>query len=143
MQVYNLLKGFPHNSVGKESTCNARDPCSTSGLGRSPGEGKGYPLQYSGLDNSMDCNLFILFQIFQYQWILESLDNQTVSVGTERILEESILNYEMFYSVDKVTSIWRYWLMKGFPGGTSGKEPACQRRRHKRCGFNPWVRKIS
>ena len=31
----------------------------------------------------------------------------------------------------------------GFPGGTSGKEPTCQFRRHKRCGFNPWVGKIS
>ena len=31
----------------------------------------------------------------------------------------------------------------GFPGGTSGKEPTCQCRRHKRCGFNPWVRKIT
>ena len=30
----------------------------------------------------------------------------------------------------------------GFPGGASGKEPACQRRRHKRHGFNPWARKI-
>ena len=32
--------------------------------------------------------------------------------------------------------------MSGFPGGASGKEPACQRRRHKRCGFESWVRKI-
>ena len=32
---------------------------------------------------------------------------------------------------------------KGFPGGTSGKEPACQCRRHRRCGFDPWVGKIS
>ena len=31
---------------------------------------------------------------------------------------------------------------RGFPGGTSGKEPTCQCRRHKRCGFNPWIRKI-
>ena len=45
--------GFPHSLVGKESTCNARDPGSIPGLGRSPGEGKGYPLQYSGLGNSM------------------------------------------------------------------------------------------
>ena len=30
----------------------------------------------------------------------------------------------------------------GFPGGTSGKEPTCQSRRHRKCGFNPWVRKI-
>ena len=43
------------SSVGKGSTCNARDPGSIPGMGRSPGEGKGYPLQYSGLENSIDC----------------------------------------------------------------------------------------
>ena len=42
-------------SVGKESAFNAGDPSSNPGLGRSPGEGKGYPLQYSGLENSMGC----------------------------------------------------------------------------------------
>ena len=41
------LWGFPHGSVGKESSRNAGDPCSIPGLGRSPGEGIGYPLQYS------------------------------------------------------------------------------------------------
>ena len=46
--------GFPDSSVGKESTCNAGDLGLTSGLGRSPGEGKGYPLWYAGLENSMD-----------------------------------------------------------------------------------------
>ena len=40
--------------AGKESACNAGDLGSTPGLGRSPGEGKDYPLQYSGLENSMD-----------------------------------------------------------------------------------------
>ena len=40
--------GFPDSSVGKESTCNAGDLGSIPGLGRSPGEGIGYPLQYSG-----------------------------------------------------------------------------------------------
>ena len=44
-----------HSSVGKESACNAGDLGLIPGLGRSPGEGKGYPLQYSGLENSMDC----------------------------------------------------------------------------------------
>ena len=48
-------EGFPGSSVGKESACNAEDPSSIPGLGRSPGEGNGYPLQYSGLENSMDC----------------------------------------------------------------------------------------
>ena len=47
--------GFPGSSAGKESACNSGDPSSIPGLGRSPGEGKGYPLQYSGLENSMDC----------------------------------------------------------------------------------------
>ena len=48
-------KGFPGGSEGKVSACNAGDLGSIPGLGRSPGEGKGYPLQYSGLENSMDC----------------------------------------------------------------------------------------
>ena len=39
--------GFPHSSVGKESTCNAGDPGSIPGLGRSTGEGNDYPLQFS------------------------------------------------------------------------------------------------
>ena len=42
-------------SAGKESTCNAGELSSIPGLGRSPGKGKGYPLQYSGLEKSMDC----------------------------------------------------------------------------------------
>ena len=46
--------GFPGSSDGKESTCNAGDPNLIPGLGGSPGEGIGYPLQYSGLENSMD-----------------------------------------------------------------------------------------
>ena len=51
------LQGFPDISVGKESACNAGDPSSIPGLGRSAREGKGYPLQYSGLENSMDCTV--------------------------------------------------------------------------------------
>ena len=46
-------EGFPDSSVSKESACNAGDPASIPGLGSSPGEGKGYPLQYPGLENSM------------------------------------------------------------------------------------------
>ena len=46
---------FPCGSAGKESACNAGDLGSIPRLGRSPEEGKGYPLQYSGLENSMDC----------------------------------------------------------------------------------------
>ena len=48
--IYNMC-----GSAGKESTCHTGDLSSIPGLGKSPGEGKGYPLQYSGLENSMEC----------------------------------------------------------------------------------------
>ena len=47
LQVSSLPVDFPHISVGKKSACNAGDPSSIPGSGRSPGEGIGYPLQYS------------------------------------------------------------------------------------------------
>ena len=47
--------GFPGSSAGKEFTFNAGDPGLIPRSGRSPAEGKGYPLQYSGLENSKDC----------------------------------------------------------------------------------------
>ena len=50
-----LSLGFPGGSSGKESACNVGDLGLIPELGRSPGEGKGYPLQYSGLENSMNC----------------------------------------------------------------------------------------
>ena len=52
---FKSFMGFPGGSAGKESACNVGDLDLIPGLGRSPGEGKGYPLQYSGLENSMDC----------------------------------------------------------------------------------------
>ena len=55
-KTYNLW-GFSGGSAGKESACNVGDLGSTPRLGRSPGEGNGYPLQYSGLENSMDCTI--------------------------------------------------------------------------------------
>ena len=47
--------GFPNSSVGKELACSAEDPSLILGSGKSAAEGIGYPLQYSGLENSMDC----------------------------------------------------------------------------------------
>ena len=49
-----VIYGLSCGSAGKKSTCNVGDLGSIPGLGRFPGEGKGYPLQYSGLENSMD-----------------------------------------------------------------------------------------
>ena len=53
LDIHEIKLGFPDSSVGKESACNARDPDKIPELGRSSGEGIGYPLQYSGLENSM------------------------------------------------------------------------------------------
>ena len=52
--LFNML-GFTYGSTGKESACNVGGLGLIPGLGRSPGEGKGYPLQYFGLENSLDC----------------------------------------------------------------------------------------
>ena len=51
------LKGFPGGSVGKAPTCSAEDLDSVTGLWRSPGEGNGYPLKYSGLDLEIQLKL--------------------------------------------------------------------------------------
>ena len=51
------LRQHSGGSAGKESACNVGDQGSIPGLGRSPGEGKGYPLQHSGLESSMDCRV--------------------------------------------------------------------------------------
>ena len=51
---YCLLQGFPGGSGGKEPACNAGDLDTIPGLGRPSGEGNGYPIRYSGLQNSID-----------------------------------------------------------------------------------------
>ena len=51
------VEGFACDSAAKESTCSVGDLGLVPGLGRSPGEGNGYPFQYSGLENSMDCTV--------------------------------------------------------------------------------------
>ena len=54
MTVRTEYGGFPDGSDGEESACNAGGPGSIPGLGRYPGEGNDYPLQYSCLEDSMD-----------------------------------------------------------------------------------------
>ena len=62
------IKGFPCGLAGKESARNEGDLGLIPGLGRSPGEGKGYPLQYSGLENSMDCIVFGVTRV-EHDWV--------------------------------------------------------------------------
>ena len=76
-QHYTSL-GFPCGSAGKESTCNVGDLGSISGLGRSPGEGKGYPLQYSGLEKSTDS---IVHGVAKSQTMTEQLSHSYFPYG--------------------------------------------------------------
>ena len=69
MNNLTVLVGFPGGSAGKESTCNAGDMGSIPGLGRSSGKGNGYPLQYSGLENSMDCIVHGVTESDTTEWL--------------------------------------------------------------------------
>ena len=69
MGIYLLPLVFPGSSAGKESTCSAGEPGSILGLGRSPGEGNDNTLEYSGLENSMDC-VVLRFQRVGHKWVL-------------------------------------------------------------------------
>ena len=64
-----LSLGFPCDSAGKESIHSAGDLGSIPGLGRSPTEGKGYPLQYSGLENSVDCSPWDHKESVRHDWV--------------------------------------------------------------------------
>ena len=55
VHIHTYVDNTPCGSAGKESACNAGNLGLIPGLGRSPQEGKGYPLQYSGLENFIDC----------------------------------------------------------------------------------------
>ena len=69
-----VFLGFPCDSAGKESAHNAGDLGLIPGLGGSPGEGKGYPLHYSGLENSMDCIVqFSSVQLLSHVQLLVTL----------------------------------------------------------------------
>ena len=72
------LMGFPGSSACKESTCNAGDTSLVSGLGRSPGEGIGYPLQYSG--TSLEAQLVKNLPAMRETWVQ--------SLGLENLLEK-------------------------------------------------------
>ena len=106
--LFRIDWGFPDSSAGKESACNVGDLGPIPKLGRSPGEGKGYPLQYSGLENSMDSVV------------------RGVAKSWTRLSD-------FHFHVCPVTL--RYL---GLPGGASGKGPACQCMRCERWGFDPW-----
>ena len=90
LEPYSTSEGFPRGSAGKESAYNVGDLSSIPGLGRSPGEGNGYPLQYSGLENSMDCvnhgvsNSWRQLNDFHFHFSLHTWRSQNSGSGPQR-----------------------------------------------------------
>ena len=80
-----VLLDFPCGSAGKESVCNARNLDLISGLGRSPGEGKGYLLQYSGLENSMNV-LSMGWQRVRHDWVTMTFAHVAMPIGCYRAI---------------------------------------------------------
>ena len=78
------IHGFPDSSVGKESSWNAGDSGSIPGLGRSPGEGKGYPLQYSGLENSIEYIVMGLQRV-RHNWATCTFTNIKFNLPNKQI----------------------------------------------------------
>ena len=94
------------SSAGKESVCNVENLGSIPGLGRSPGDWKGYPLQYSGPENSTDC-------------LVHGVTKSPRGLSDFHFLP--LFNLPLRNYVSQHVSC--------FPGGAGGKEPACQCRR--------------
>ena len=95
LATHSSILGVPCGSAGKESTCNMGDLDSIPGLGRSPGEGKGYPLQYSGLENSMDCT-----------WGHKEFDTTGVTFTFKEKQMEKKINKELRFAYFCPVIIW-------------------------------------
>ena len=98
-----MLNSWPawvlDSSFGKEPTWNAEDLGPIPGLGRSPGEEKGYPLQYSGLENSTDCIVHgvtksqTLLSDFHFHWVLGSSGTSVLCISHACMSAESLQSY--------------------------------------------------
>ena len=111
--IFIHFEGFPGSSDSKASAWSAGDPDSIPWLGRSPGEGHGYPLQYSCLGNPMN----------RRAWM-------AINHGVSRVGNNIVTKPLPPLATNRL------------PRWHSGKESACQCRRHKRQWFDPWIRKI-
>ena len=96
--------GFPDSSVGKESACNAGDPGLIPGSGRSPGEGIGYPLQYSWA--SLVAQLVTNPSAMQETWVQSLGWEDLLEKGKAYPLQESGLENSLDCIVHGVTKSW-------------------------------------
>ena len=106
---YSILGERPGGSDGKESDCNSGDLGSIPGLGRSPGEGHDHPLQYSGLENFIDC---IVHGVTKSQTGLSNFHYnphwpQLYSIDSSSFKDVGILNYFRWFiaSLNKIEDL--------------------------------------
>ena len=116
-----MFVGFPGGSAGKESTCNAGVLGSIPGLGKSPGEGKGYPLQCSGLENSMDYTVhgvtksqtrlssFHFHFDFSLSFIIPGHKLMSSSVSTQKVSSGFSLTFIMLFASPCESRLLRPW----------------------------------
>ena len=118
-----VFLGFPGGSAGKEYTCNVGDLGLISGLGRTPREGKDYPLQYSGLENSMD---YIVHGVaksqtqlsnFHFQWLITLSTFHVLLCHLDIFFDE--VPVQNSYSFKKLCSFltgdfWQFFAYSGF-----------------------------
>ena len=102
--------GFSGGSAGKEFACNAGDPGLIPGLGRSPGEGKGYLLQDSGLENSMNC---IVHGVARSQTRLSDFDFTSlvdILITFFPSLKYKLSSSELHYQHLEIQALNKYWM---------------------------------
>ena len=97
------MRGFPCGSADKECACNAEDLGLIPELGRCPGEGKGYPLQYSGLENSMDCIIHGATELDMTEQI-SLTHSEFETVGHQTGNKEKKVKY---FDMVKVETVWK------------------------------------
>ena len=134
-------------SAGKQSTCNVGDPSSIPGLGRSPGERKGYPFQYSGLENSMDC---IVHGITKSQTLLNNFHftslhftKKTAHKGVPKSIPLSLESSKRTLTSQRLWEVlpWGNWF--GFNMGVSYfQTPMCLKLWHCILGELPGTMKL-
>ena len=102
------LRGFPDGSDSKESTCNEGDKGLIPGLGRSSGEGKGCLLQYSCLEISMDCIVYVVTK--SWTWLNDFHFFSLLHIGRVWLLnlELEILNLERGWLFREMKNIFKY-----------------------------------
>ena len=104
--AYKYRWGFHDGSDGKESACNAGDLGSIPGLGRPPGEGNGYPLHYSGLENFMDCIVHGVAK--SWSWLSDSL----LRMGESGKWVAELLELEYYREIWKQEAVFRVRCLK-------------------------------